>query len=111
MIRKLCQISSRVLVGGAVVLALTAPPVQGQTNVTTPMEQLGFNVGDDYRLATYTQLQEYWAVLDRESDRMVVEEIGRTAEGRPQLMAIITSPQNHRNLDRYKSIGTFSLVL
>ena len=105
MIRKLCQSSSRVLLGGAVVLALTAPPVQGQTNVTTPMEQFGFNIGDDYQLATYTQLQEYWSVLDRESDRMVVVEMGRTAEGRPQLMAIITSPQNHRNLDRYKSIA------
>ena len=105
MIKKLCQLSSRVLLGGAVVLALTAPPVQGQTNVTTPMEQFGFNIGDDYQLATYTQLQEYWSVLDRESDRMVVVEMGRTAEGRPQLMAIITSPQNHRNLDRYKNIA------
>ena len=31
--------------------------------------------------------------------------MGRTAGGRPQLMAIITSPQNHRNLDRYKNIA------
>ena len=33
---------------------------------------------------------------------MVVQEIGKTAEGRPQLMAIVTSPENHRNLARYK---------
>ncbi len=26
---------------------------------------------------------------------MVVQEIGKTAEGRPQLMAIVTSPANH----------------
>src|SRR3970282_1485676 len=36
---------------------------------------------------------------------MVVQEIGKTAEGRPQLMAIITSPQNHRNLARYQEIS------
>ena len=36
---------------------------------------------------------------------MVVQEIGKTAEGRPQLMAIVTSPENHRNLARYKEIS------
>jgi hypothetical protein len=34
-----------------------------------------------------------------------VVEIGKTAEGRPQLMAIITSPDNHKKLDRYKEIS------
>ena len=32
-------------------------------------------------------------------------EIGKTAEGRPQLMAIVTSPENHKKLDRYKDIS------
>ena len=32
-------------------------------------------------------------------------EIGKTAEGRPQLMAIITSPENFKKLDRYKEIS------
>ena len=32
---------------------------------------------------------------------MVLQEIGKTAEGRPQLMAIVTSPANHRNLAKY----------
>ena len=36
---------------------------------------------------------------------MKVVEIGKTAEGRPQLMAIITSPENHKKLDRYKEIS------
>src|SRR4029434_10622316 len=31
--------------------------------------------------------------------------IGKTAEGREQLMAIVTSPENHRNLARYKDIS------
>jgi hypothetical protein len=47
----------------------------------------------------------YWRKIDAESPRMVVEEIGKTAEGRPQLMAIITSPENFRNLARYKQIA------
>src|SRR5690606_36052371 len=38
-------------------------------------------------------------------DRMVLDTIGLTAEGRPQLMAIITSPANHRNIARYREIA------
>ena len=47
----------------------------------------------------------YWQKLDKESDRMKVVEIGKTAEGRPQSMAIVTSPENHKQLDRYKEIS------
>ena len=86
----------------AVVLAV---PAAAQTRITTPKEQLGYNIGDDYFLATYTQLADYWRKLDAESDRLVVQEIGKTAEGRPQLMAIITSPQNHARLARFREIS------
>ena len=78
---------------------------RAQTRVTTPMEEFGINIGDDYHLLTYSQLVPYWRTLAEESPRMVLEEIGQTAEGRTQLMAIITSPENHQNLARYKEIA------
>ena len=71
--------------------------------ITSPKEEFGFNFGDDYQLATYQQLAAYWQKLDRESDRMVLQEIGKTSEGRPHLMAIVTSPENHKNLARYQA--------
>jgi len=74
-------------------------------HITTPKEQLGFNIGDDYQVANYTQLEAYWKKLAGESDRMKLVEIGRTAEGRPQYMAIISSPENIRQLAKYKSIA------
>jgi hypothetical protein len=83
---------------------LTAVAAAAQT-VTAPKAHFGFNIGDDYQLATYTQFVEYWLKIDKESDRMKVVEIGKTAEGRPQLMAIVTSPENHKRLDRYKQIS------
>jgi hypothetical protein len=87
-------------------IAATVPAAQSRAPVvTTPKQQFGFNIGDDYQLATYTQLTEYWKKLDRESDRMQVVEIGKTAEGRPQLMSIITAPENFKKLDRYKEIA------
>ena len=76
-----------------------------QGRITTPKEALGANFGDDYFLANYRQISDYWRLLDRESDRMEVRELGRTAEGRPHLMAIVTSPANHRRLARYREIA------
>ena len=79
--------------------------VAGQGRVTSPREFFGHNVGDDWYLSNYTQFAEYWRKIDGESDRMAVEEIGKSAEGRPQLMAVITAPENFRNLARYKEIA------
>src|SRR6516164_11060156 len=79
--------------------------LQAQTRITTPREQFGFNVGDDYVLANYTQYVDYLKKLDRESDRLTVEEIGKSSEGRPMYLAIITSPENHKKLARYREIS------
>ena len=88
-----------------VIAACLLSPARAQTRITTPKEQFGFNIGDDYQLVNYTQLAEYWHKLDAESDRIVVEEMGKTAEGRPQLMAIVTSPANHKQLAKYKDLS------
>ncbi|HXH05461.1 MAG TPA: M14 metallopeptidase family protein, partial [Vicinamibacterales bacterium] len=85
-----------------VALASAAPVAQ---SVTSPRQFFGHDIGADYQLPNYRQLAEYWQRLDRESDRLRVVEIGRTAEGRAQLMAIVTSPDNHRRLERYKEIA------
>ncbi len=78
---------------------------QGQGRITSPREEFGANFGDDYFLANYQQIASYWRKLDAESDRMVVQEIGKTAEGRPHFMAIVTSPENHRTLERYRQVS------
>jgi len=97
--------SAAFTLGAGTALALSAVPALAQGRVTSPKEFFGFNIGDDYKLATYTQFIDYWKKIDAESDRMVVQEIGKSAEGRPQLMAIITSPENFKLLDRYKEIA------
>ncbi|MGH7467129.1 MAG: M14 family metallopeptidase [Longimicrobiales bacterium] len=85
--------------------ALLAGPAAAQ-RVTTPEEHFGHRIGADYVLPNYTQFVAYMQKLDRDSERMIVQEIGQTAEGRSQLMAIITTPENQRNLARYKDIAT-----
>jgi len=85
--------------------AATAQEPGAHRRITSPAAQLGFAIGDDYQLATYTQLAAYWRKLDEESDRVRVLEYGTTSEGRPMLMAVVTSPSNHASLDRYRAIA------
>jgi hypothetical protein len=82
-----------------------SPLLAANGRITTPVEQFGFEIGADYQLLNYTQLTEYWKKLETESDRMKLVEFGTTAEGRTMYLAIITSPQNHQKLDRYKEIS------
>jgi hypothetical protein len=93
----------RPLLALAIILASAGPIAQGA--ITSPRTEFGHNFGDDYFLANYRQLAAYWQKLDRESDRMTLHSIGKTAEGREQLMAIVTSPANHKNLAKYKDIS------
>src|SRR5262245_4124423 len=86
-------------------LVMLAPSIGAQSHITTPKEEFGFNFGDDYQLANYKQISAYWHKLARQSNRIIVREIGKTAEGRPHLMAIVTSPENHKNLARYREIS------
>ncbi|MGK2962168.1 MAG: M14 family metallopeptidase, partial [Gemmatimonadaceae bacterium] len=96
---------SRILLALASILLASPTAGFAQRAVTTPLQEFGHNIGDDYRLINYQQLLRYWEKLDRESDRLQVVPIGTTAEGRPMVMAIVTAPENFANLERYRHIS------
>ena len=89
-----------------VLLVATASPqaqrAPAAPKVTSPQEQFGWNVGDDYRLVNYTQFTDYLKKMDVQSERMTVVDIGKTEEGRTEYTAIITSPENQRKLPLIK---------
>jgi hypothetical protein len=89
-----------------ILLLLTGSALFAQTpKITTPKQALGFNIGDDYQMASYSQLETYWKKLASESDRMKLVDIGLTAEGRHQWMAVVSSPANIKNLEHYRQIS------
>ena len=53
------------LLGSVLMASLVAQSFAAQTasKITTPKEQFGFNLGDDYQLTNYTQLTDYWKKL------------------------------------------------
>jgi hypothetical protein len=84
------------------VLAAAASGQPAPPAVTPPKQFFGFDMGADYSLANYQQLKKYWEKLATESDRVKLVTVGTTAEGRPQLVAVVTSPANHRELATLK---------
>ncbi|MGY8776924.1 MAG: M14 family zinc carboxypeptidase, partial [Longimicrobiales bacterium] len=84
---------------------VVAMPAFAQERVTTPTEHFGHEVGADYVLFNYEALHEYFITLASQSDRMVLDTLGLTEEGRPHIQAIITSPENHANIARYREIS------
>lgn len=70
-----------------------------------PRDLFGFNPGDDYQLADYGQMLEYYGQLDAATDRMQMIEIGQSARGKPMYLVIVSGRSNMRNLDRWRSIG------
>ncbi|HJQ66775.1 MAG TPA: M14 family zinc carboxypeptidase [Gemmatimonadales bacterium] len=67
--------------------------------IPTPRSVLGFDPGDDRRLADWPTLVRYYQALARASDRIDYREIGKSTLGAPMVALAISSPQNLRRLD------------
>jgi len=65
---------------------------------------IGFTPGDDRKLASWAQIFDYFKRLERSSNRVKFQELGKTTLGRPFVLAIISSPANLANLERFKEI-------
>jgi len=83
--------------------AQLAPPTNAR--ITDPKDVVGGVPGSDYFLANYTNIEKWLQKVATESDRMKLVSIGKTAEGRDQWMAVISSPENLRNLEKHKDIA------
>jgi len=73
--------------------------------VPSPKEHLGYDAGADYKLADFTDVRTYFEKLARSSNRIVLREFGKSAEGRPLLVAFISSPENLKQLDRFRDLN------
>lgn len=112
----------RALVVLASLLAVTAVPAAAQVPegggeraawesahpfaaIPHPREVFGFEPGADYRLATHEQIVDYFDRLDAASDRVRVIRIGRSVQGRPMILALISSEQNIADLERWRAVA------
>jgi len=95
---------TRTFYGMLMVLTLSTTTAWAQQQIPSPKEHFGFNIGDDYQLANYTQTEAYFKKLSA-SNRTKLVDIGLTEEGRHQYMLIVSAPENIQQLEKYKTIS------
>ncbi len=94
----------------ALVLALicaagSATAVAAQASITPPGEFFGHELGADRVLARWDRIVEYFELLESESDRIQVIDMGPTTLGNPFLLAVISSPENLANAERLAEVS------
>ncbi|MDA0994354.1 MAG: M14 family metallopeptidase [Proteobacteria bacterium] len=100
--RALPRTCSSYLITGAIAL-MTA--FVSRAEPLSPQDMFGFQPGDDYKLASYEQMEAYFRQLAQESDRVELREIGKSVLGRPLFLLTISSAENITHLDRYRAIS------
>ena len=73
--------------------------------IPTPEEVIGFEVGSDFHLVTYEQSMDYFKKLAAASDFVEMKYAGKTSEGRDWQYVLISSPENIKNIEKYKAIS------
>ncbi len=83
---------------------ILAGPISVLTAQESPEQFLGFPVGADRELVDWQQVTGYFDQLGQHSERVVVEELGRTTQNRAFLLVTISSTENLLQLERYRQI-------
>src|SRR6185503_8673419 len=73
--------------------------------VPTPESVLGKKPGEDFYLASYDESRAYFQKLAQASDRVKLITVGKTTRGLDWEIAIVSSPENLKNLARLKEIS------
>ena len=73
--------------------------------VPSPEASFGFKPGADYKLATYDQSIEYFRKLAAATKYVRLVEAGKTSQGRTMYFALISSPRNLEQIERYRQIA------
>jgi hypothetical protein len=76
----------------------------GPSQVPSPRAVLGFTPGDDRTIADWKQIADYFTRLDKSSDRVQLQDIGKSTLGRAMFVTFISAPENIRSLEKYKAI-------
>ena len=73
--------------------------------IPKPSETFGFEVGADYKLADYDQMLAYYEKLAASTDRVQMIDIGKSVMGRPIKLVFISSEENMKSLDKWRTIS------
>src|ERR1700704_2709742 len=90
--------------GPSVVLGQRRSRVASQRDVPSPKSILGFTPGDDRTIADWHQITDYFARLDKASNRVLVQKLGESTLNQSMIVAFISAPENIQTLNKYAEI-------
>ncbi len=89
----------------AALILFVCVPFSTGAEIPTPAETFGHEVGADYKLIPYPEVLSYLETVAAESDRVSIEEAGRSTLDNPMKVVILTSKENQANLERLREIA------
>jgi hypothetical protein len=84
-----------------VVFSLTTSAINAQQKLLSPKEFLGYELGD--RFTRHHRVVEYYKHVADVMENVSVTQYGETYEYRPLIYAVVTSPENFKNLDQIRT--------
>jgi hypothetical protein len=84
--------------------SMMAPAFAQAPSIPTPVAYFGHTMGAGRQLLDWDKVVSYYQTLARSSDKIRVDQLGRTTAGRPFIAATISSAANLRDIDRYREI-------
>ena len=71
----------------------------------SPEQTFGFKMGADHKLVKWPQIVDYFHALAGSSNKVKIIEAGKSSNGNPMIVAVISSPENLARLDHYREVS------
>src|SRR5262252_3938640 len=91
--------SSRYLQISVFMVSVLSRALTDAADVTAPDKFIGHAVAADFTLDRWEKIVAYFKHVDETSDRVLLQTLGQTTEGRPMILAIVSAPETIRDLD------------
>ncbi len=89
----------------AALVCMLSGLVSAETTIPTPQEHFGHQVGADHKLIPYPDVLEYLEMIAAASDRVSIEDAGRSTLDNPMKVVVLTSAANQANLERLREVA------
>jgi hypothetical protein len=87
------------------ILGFMSPVLGAQNSVTSPEEFFGFRLGSDRQIARWDKIVAYFKLLENQSGKLKVVNMGPSTMGNPFLFVFISAKENIANLDRLQEVN------
>ena len=81
------------------------PDLQAQGRITAPQEFFGFGLGSDSKIARWDKIVEYYRLLEKESGKIKVVDMGPSTKGIPSSSSSSPRPDNLARLESLREVN------